>query len=264
MKPLHIIYNLPLPLHHTQHSFARSLTPAYGSLYTGRTSSRNYTVLCAYILLLLRRSARSHAYVLVLVITTAKTGGEPAGDNKTADPIAISAVGTPALSMQVHGTSVQWVLIYGLARPMTWRRWSTAFSDSLQWQHQNIRLGLLVAWFPTSTPDNTHTHTHTHAHIHTHTMKMRKQAYKHKHHHYHVTHKHKCPQRTHKQTQQAETLIHAQNMTLPNHTEGQERLRGFSQVSCERANWADDSKEKSCTLSPLHTVGTFQTLACNA
>ena len=132
MKPLHIIYNLPLPLHHTQHSFARSLTPAYGSLYTGRTSSRNYTVLCAYILLLLRRSARSHAYVLVLVITTAKTGGEPAGDNKTADPIAISAVGTPALSMQVHGTSVQWVLIYGLARPMTWRRWSTAFSDSIR------------------------------------------------------------------------------------------------------------------------------------
>ena len=77
---------------------------------------------------------------------------------------------------------------------------------SLQWQHQNIRLGLLVAWFPTSTPDNTHTHTHMHAHIHTHTMKMRKQAYKHKHHHYHVTHKHKCPQRTHKQTQQAGTI----------------------------------------------------------
>ena len=95
-------------------------------------------------------------------------------------------------------------------------------------------------------------------------MEMRKQAYKHKHHHYHVKHKHKFPQRTHKQTQQAETLIHAQNMTLPSHTEGQERPRGFSQVSCKHANWADDFKEKSCTLSLFHTVGTFQTLACNA
>ena len=41
----------------------------------------------------------THTSVLVLIITTAKTGDEPAGGNKTVNHIATLAVERPALSI---------------------------------------------------------------------------------------------------------------------------------------------------------------------
>ena len=65
-----------------------------------------------------------------------------------------------------------------------------------------------------------------------------------------------------KPTQQAETLIHALNMMLPSHTESLKFCpRGFSQVSCQRANCADDFKGKLCALSLFYTEGTCRIFA---